>query len=255
MTLFVNEKLLGVIAFIMVFTYIAEFVVFASANTVDYDSEDSIIKQQEKMILKENVLSFPSWLRIHWYICYYTLNGPTNTANNYKSQYADIYDSSAVDAIKNDCPWNHPINDGCMCAVFYWGLDEYMTWFNTLTDFDYPYEGNGIGLLTQTKLRDELYPKYLKKIGWAEDDGELVPYQKNLLESALDFLGQIPDGIAKFVDLMAFNIKDKYGEQIIPDGVKTLLLCFFIPMQIILFIEIIPILSKIIEAIGSLIPF
>jgi hypothetical protein len=110
---------------------------------------------------------------------------------------------------------------------------------------------------------DEGYTLYCRHIGYTPEG---TPIEKNLIDNAISFLGQIPDGVMKFLNVITFNIKSEYqkvdvngnivvGEkEVIPDSVRIVLNIFFIPMWVILAIELVPMLAKIIEAIGALIP-
>jgi hypothetical protein len=100
------------------------------------------------------------------------------------------------------------------------------------------------------------YKSYLKPFGFDIDEaGVLKTYQKNFVEQAIDFLGKIPQSFGKFLEIVSFTIKDTYGSTIIPAPVVVVLNIFFIPMWIVLLVEILPVLAMIIGAIGSLIPF
>lgn len=236
MSLYVNTTLVGCIAFIMIFTYTSEYVFFSDQSSLD----------MEKNIGSYPVISFDSWYSHYW---------------NYIKSY-ELVDDPYVDVERQQTIIPQLINlrDGVFQDTLTYGIrimDKYESYYflhniaNRIV-FDVP-------VLDFGSLYDshfDSYKFYLKQVGYSvTDSGDLVKAQKNLFDNAMDFFGSIGSGVGKFGELVTFQIKNSYGDNIIPSSVAIILNMFFIPMWIILAIELIPLLSKVIEAIGSLIPF
>jgi hypothetical protein len=137
-------------------------------------------------------------------------------------------------------------------------LENLYTQFPTGTEFydALPLAVGYLGSGVTTQDIDITYLTFLHENNYdLAADGSITPLQKNLLQQAFDFVGKIPEAIGKFFELLTFTIKDRYGSNIIPVPVSWVVSLFFIPLQIILFIETLPLITKIIEAIGALIPF
>jgi len=231
MGLYISTKLIGIIAFIMIFTYTAEGIILL---------DNSALEKAQTGSFKQAYLSFNDWI---------------DTSFTYE----------------RDVILNHTyLQDWTTTSRFHFIILSCATKFSG-TDFDYQdrylaffdFYKTGVsfwergGLTSQAKKEiKEDYRRYLKDFGWDFDEyGVLKTYQKNFVENAIDFLAKVPEAFGKIVDLLTFNIKDSYGATVIPAEAMFFLNIFFMPMWILLTIEALPLIAKIIEAIGSLIPF
>jgi hypothetical protein len=222
--MYVNTKLIGAIAFIMVFTYSAEAIVFGDTSEIDKvttETDFGSLMSKETYFntmytwsiavflnnTKNYITHFPSDATTEQKRFYFTLSIIPNIFYNYKT-----------------------------------GVDVY----NAL-----PLKTGGI-LSVQKSQMDELYTAYTLSKGYNPDG---TVRQQTVFQAALEFLGRIPEAFGKFIEILTFNIKNQDGDNAFPIEVVFVLNLFFIPMWIILSIELLPILAKIIEAIGALIPF
>jgi hypothetical protein len=100
------------------------------------------------------------------------------------------------------------------------------------------------------------YEIYLNMNGYELQDNVPVKIKLGLIaqfvENVKNFFGNIGDAIGKFFSLLFFNIKNSYGENLIPFPVMFLLNIFFIPFWVVIGIEILPIIVAIVHAIGAL---
>jgi len=249
MSLYINTALVGCIALIMVFTYTAELVFFADASDL------GMTPTQSKLPVSKQ-----SWIDIQWDFAY----DKQYSVNTYNTKYGDmpkIKDPDKSQNILDDCQY-HVIFTECKSLLITYPYPDY-----GFKIYSFGSDGSRKDRMSLhlTQELDDGYAIYCRNLGYNPDG---TVYTKNMLESAMGFLGQIPDGVGKFFSIATFNIKQEYqkvdpttgnivtGEkEIIPAPVTVILNIFFIPMWIILVIEIIPALAKIIEAIGSLIPF
>jgi len=229
MSQYVSTKLVGIIAFIMIFTYTAEAIIF-----MDVDSASSKeLETATSGTFKQAYLSFIDWLN-------------KNYAEQRQLYYEnpviqDVFGHESIHWLLFGLQYSNHIFERFAKGTDWWNADE-------TTD--------------KQKLSIQTYYKrYLRDFGldFEEDAGTLSPklkkYQQNFLEQAASFLAKIPEGIGRIWDMLSFNIKDSYGSEIIPGEARIFLNIFFVPMWIILLIEIVPLLAKVIEAIGQLIPF
>jgi hypothetical protein len=251
MSLYVNTTLIGAIAFIMVFTYTAEAVFFLDQTSIS-GNISSITPQRGFPVSKVD------WINIQWNFAYDKQYG----VKTYEIKYGSlpkIKDPGRFDEILNDCQY-HRIFIDCQSLLLVYPYPDYgyiVYSYGSGNEDKYHMSIHLVGQL------DEGYAIYCRNLGYTTEGGA---YEKNLIENAMSFLGQIPSGVGKFLDVLTFNIKSEYetfdadgnvvvGEtNVIPTEVTVILNLFFIPMWIILAIEIVPLLAKIIEAIGALIP-
>jgi len=231
-----STSLLFCIAFMMIFTYSAEFIIFSEAN-------DPL----EDRLLPKTPLDKTYFLNDAYRVSRFYLEGRTFFSSPLvlpKSMSRSYMDYIHL--------LEHLVNSRTVTLE-----NLYITYLTGVEFYDalpipIGYLGSG---LTKQDI-DSTYLTYLHENDYdLSGDGSLTPIQKNLLQQAYDFLKKIPESIGKFFELLTFTIKDKYGINIIPSPVSWVLSMFFIPLQILLFIEILPTLLRIIEAIGALIPF
>jgi hypothetical protein len=235
----VDTKLLGVVAFIMVFTYFAEGIMFATAGTED----DRFTEYSSRSFqgTTGDYLTFNEWINIQYTIAYdEKYNNAQQDLYNYWMQYgvAAWYPIHMMEGFSVP-ELNHFVD----------GVD----WYENARIVQFTFD---ITHSAKIAIKQDDYAYYLHQFGYdLTKDGELAPYEAGFLESAMNFLGQIPGYFGKFVDLLTFNIKDHYGDTIIPVEIRTVALIFFIPLWIVMVLGILPIIAWIIEAIGNLIPF
>lgn len=253
MSLYVNTTLVGAIAFIMIFTYTAELMFFSDSS--DIDSSKGQIASSNLPISKRD------WINIQWDFAYDKEYG-LNVYNEKYGNLPKIKISDIPDQMRDDC-FHH--------SVLLIGNCESLLIVYPYPDYGYNVYSKGYDDGDKFHMSAHLYYEidakyfnYCYQLGYTPE-GNLI--EKNLIDSAISFLSSIPDGINKFFSVVTFDIKSEYNKidsngnivvgerEIIPSAVRIILNIFFIPMWIVLTIEIVPVLAKIIEAIGSLIPF
>lgn len=231
MGLYISTKLIGIIAFIMIFTYTAEGIILL-------DSSD--LEKAQTGSFKQAYLDFNDWIDTSFtYERDVILNHTYYQDWTTTSRFHFIILSSANKFTGTDFDYQ----------------DRYRAFFDFYKTGVSFWERGGLTQNAKKEIKED-YRRYLKDFGWDLDEyGTLKTYQKNFVENAIDFLAKVPEAFGKIVDLLTFNIKDSYGATIIPAGAMFFLNIFFMPMWILLTIEALPLIAKIIEAIGSLIPF
>lgn len=242
MSLYVNTTLIGCIAFIMIFTYTAESIVFFGLSDDNYSYEanirkyDNFFTQSQKILSKEGflnngyIVSKDQVLNSTFWHVYHLPAGSSSYIIDFVGFIGQYHDKN-----------NNLFIDYKTGTEMYNSLPVDLALFQVLEKSNF----------------DSLYNSYLKTNGLEYDKttGGLITFKKDLFSSAIDFLGKIPDMFAKIVDLFTFNIKSPSGVNAFPAEMTIILNIFFIPMWIVLSIEILPLIAKIIESIGSLIPF
>jgi len=227
MGLYFNTTFVFCIAFLMIFTYAAEYAVFSEKQ----DFDDSL-KSSSTPALFDKTTFINVAFNFSREILQHHMVGPVFVMPKGTAKSFELFITS-MQKIPN------------VFNRFQTGMQMY----NAL-----PLKTGGIvGYTVEKSEIDDLFIRYLKEKGYEiTSAGTILPLKKNILQQALDLLGKIPEGIGRFLELLTFSIKDHYGNNIIPEPVMWILNIFFIPLGIILIIEILPIIIKAVEAIGSL---
>lgn len=230
MSVFVSTRLFGIIAFIMVFTYFAEGIMFLDVNGQPLNEDFNNIVNGGATLESIIPLSKVDWMNLQFRIAYDIKYN--HDSNHLMDKYPNDYSQTAINIMMNyDLT---QFNDGW----YFWQHNSFHIMTNDYNDIYYAF-------------RD-----YVEERGYSVVDETLnAPHQNNLLENAFEFLGRIPTYFGNFLNLITFNIQNQYGVTVIPDSIRAIALIFFVPMWIIMGIEILPVITKIIEAIGSIIPF
>jgi len=145
--------------------------------------------------------------------------------------------------IKNDYRFEtgHSLFDIYNNGFAWWKNTEYLD----SSIFDFPYGSK------RERIREDWYNEYLKMKGLEEitPNGTLAEYDKSFIDQATEFVGHLTNGVGRLGDIISFNT--------IPhtSGVLKFWLQFiFTWLWIILIIGMLPIIAKIISAIGEVIP-
>lgn len=212
-------KLLGMVAFIMVFTY--------TATGILYDDYESETYASDYMYSGE-VMSFNEWLNLQWSYAY----------REYVLLELDVneelfYNGHTISWIYADYHF-HPN----LFTTYNSGYD----WFEHTPLLDHwPFD------LKREGIRDD-YQDYLTSIGYEEDTAD-----KDMVDVIADFFYAIPTAIGKIYDVMSFNIPK------MPNNIRFILNLFFIPLWVILTIGIAPLVISALQAVASfvdaIIPF
>lgn len=163
-------KLLGIVAFIMIFTYTATGILY-----VDYDS-DIIV---DNIAYDDSDTSYSGWLEIQWNYAQKQFLLGENVENEL------FYDFTTVTFIYND--W---INNADLFEIYNSGIDWY--WHTNYLDSFNNWKRNSI---------NDHYHQYLNDIGYEPPEGS-----KSMLDMIADFFGAIPDAIAKIYNIISFSI-------------------------------------------------
>lgn len=256
MSLYVNTALVGTIAFIMVFTYASELVFYLDSSSFDKEYLNIKTSLSSGNVTTTTDNSFSNWVNINYQISIKTGNDLTNYINEYKVFKWDILQTvmMAFKAIDNNKYENYET-----------GVNFVNHFFSDYGISSYPYNKN---------FFINEYEKW-KSAGGLDRQVEdvssfyipIISEATEFIDATRDFLGRVPGYFNTFIDLATFNIKTTHNKidvktgkvmsgetEAIPGVVRTVLLIFFIPMWIVLAIEILPLIAKLIEAIGSLIP-
>lgn len=208
-------KFIGIIAFIMVFTYTATGLLYDDYNNEGYSSD---------YIYSGEHMSFAEWLNLQWS---YTYRVRVLGENYYEILDEPFANSHTIDWIYVDYGFHNDLFE-----MYSSGFD----WFEHTDLLD-----DVIGLKRES-IRDD-YQDYLNSIGFVENDN--VTQHKGMIESIGDFFGAIPSAVGKIYDVMSFNIPK------MPSDLRIVLNLVFIPMWIILTIGIAPLIIKAIQAVAT----
>jgi len=207
-------KFIGIIAFIMVFTYTATGLLYEDYSNDAYSSD---------YILSGDVMSFEDWLDLQWSYAYRILVLGEEYNTILQEPFAD---SHVIGWIYADYGF-HPD----LFEIYFSGFD----WFEHTDLLDqFPFD------LKRESIRDD-YQNYLDLVGF-DDNGNS---DSSMVDIISNFFLAIPSSIEKIYDVMSFNIPK------IPSDLRLVLNIIFIPLWIILTIGIAPLIIKALQAVAT----
>lgn len=229
----------GITAFIMIVTYAVSGVLYAEEEEYDY------MEQYEDYLPDyETVMTFEQWINFYYDIArdkvlegkqfeFFSEEGTT--------PFLLTHQELITNRVSIDYNYftGHDLFNLYPTGFKWWSHSHYLdaTWLTN----------------RRNQIKEDFYRDYLHELGYDFEDTEegitLTVYQRGFLEIATEFLGSLPQGFGRMVDLVTFNhIPHTEGT------LKEVLQVIFIPLWIILMIGIAPIVAKFINAIGNLIP-
>lgn len=242
MSLHVPISVYGVIAFIMIFTYFCVGIVYA---------DDSYIDEYDDMYGKD-YLSFDNWLRMHKDAVYKIGWGGENW-NDLVNENPDLQRR----VIEIMTGYGYDVDLDKTLTPFY--VPEYpIGWHFYNTDAKIWYDNlykwtEHVPPADHINIQKELTEKYniyLSGSGFYieyTDTEQLHVVNKNIIDTTIEFLGALPEGFGKMMDLLTFNIPRISVE------LKAVLVIFFAPMWFILIIGIAPTVAKFIRSMASVV--
>ena len=104
------------------------------------------------------------------------------------------------------------------------------------------------------------YNDYLYELDLEVDDADFdidskgystnyVKLEKNAFQIAWEYLGKIPEGVDTIEDVVGFNLKDQYGEQLIPSDIKFIFQIVMAPVWIIFIVGLLVFFVSVVEAV------
>ena len=224
MGMYVSTTFLFCVAFVMIFTYAAEGIIFLENERIDNQiaSISSITD-----VTNSSLLTFDQFLSVNF------------------EKALEIERTGEIYMNFGHGDWNSWGTIDSMIGGLRNGKSTINAWWDSIPDLKYA------GVLGKDTIRAE-YNSCLMEKGYSMENGVIKKTRTNLLDDAFIFLGKIGDAIGKFFELLTFSIKDHYGVNVIPSPVMYVLNLFFIPLWIVIGVEALPILVSLVEAIGSL---
>lgn len=240
-------SIFAIACFIMLFTY--------TATAIYYPEDEGAYTQNLEEVFSFNpiyeLMTFEQWINMHYTIAEEAIleDLPYDAVPKFFKDMPDyelmiIHQTNIRAFIKNDYRFEtgHNLFEIYKNGFDWWKNSPYLD----ASFWDFPHSSK------RKRIREDWYNEYLKMKGYEEigTNGTLAKYEKGFIDQAKEFVGMLGNGVGGLLDIISFNnIPHTTGV------LKSSLQFIFVWLWLILIIGILPVVSEVIKAIGSVIPF